>query len=110
MKIAVPVDSGKLTVQFGQSEEFALVAVEDDKITGVEIQAPPPGEPGLLPKWLKKNGVSVVIAGGMGARAIRLLQQNGIEVHSGTLREKPEEAVRQYLDNAGEPAARRRED
>lgn len=110
MKIAVPVDSGKLTVQFGQSKEFALVAVEDNTIIGMEIQAPPPNEPGLLPKWLRKNGVSVVIAGGMGARAIRLLQQNGIEVHSGPPREKPEEAVRQYLDNSREPATRRPED
>jgi predicted Fe-Mo cluster-binding NifX family protein len=102
MKIAVPVAYGRLTDQFGQSSEFVLVAVENGRIAGMEIRVPPIESPGLLPRWLKENGVNVVISGGMGARAVRRLQQIGIDVHTGDPRHTPQELVRRYLDTARE--------
>ena len=60
---------------------------------------PPPHETGVLPKWLHDLGTNVIIAGGMGARALELFAQNNIKVIVGAPALAPEELVKQYLDN-----------
>lgn len=61
------------------------------------VKAPPPHEPGLLPEWLKEHGAEVVIAGGMGQRAVGLLAERGIRVVTGVSGASAEEAVKAYL-------------
>jgi predicted Fe-Mo cluster-binding NifX family protein len=100
MKFAIPLAEGKLTAHFGHCQEFALVDVEDNKIKNTEKMVPPPHEPGVLPRWLHEQGTDVIIAGGMGARALDLFSQNGIEVRTGAPSLTPEELVQQYLDDA----------
>ncbi len=100
MKFAIPLAEGKLAAHFGHCQEFALVEVEDNQIKGKETLVPPPHEPGVLPRWLHEQGTNVIIAGGMGARALELFAQNGIKVLTGAPALAPEELVQQYLDNA----------
>jgi predicted Fe-Mo cluster-binding NifX family protein len=99
MKFAIPLAEGKLTAHFGHCQEFALVEVEDNQIKNKETLVPPPHEPGVLPKWLHDQGANVIIAGGMGARALDLFAQNDIKVIVGASALTPEELVKQYLDN-----------
>ena len=99
MKFAIPLAEGKLTAHFGHCQEFALVDVEDNTIKRKQTMVPPPHEPGVLPRWLHQQGADVIIAGGMGARAIDLFVQNGIKVLTGAPSLAPEELVQQYLDN-----------
>ena len=99
MKFAIPLAEGKLTGHFGHCQEFALVDVEDNKIKNTEKMVPPPHEPGVLPRWLHEQGTNVIIAGGMGARALELFAQNGIKVLTGAPSLTPEELVLQYLDS-----------
>jgi len=99
MKFAIPLAEGKLTAHFGHCQEFALVEVEDNQIKNKETLVPPPHEPGVLPKWLHDLGTDVIIAGGMGARALDLFAQNSIKVIVGAAALTPEELVKQYLDN-----------
>ncbi len=99
MKFAIPLAEGKLTAHFGHCREFALVDVEDNKIKNTETMVPPPHEPGVLPRRLHEQGTDVIIAGGMGARALDLLSQNGIKVLTGAPPLAPEELVQQCLDN-----------
>lgn len=99
MKFAIPLAEGKLTAHFGHCQEFALVEVEDDQIKSKETLVPPPHEPGVLPKWLHGLGTNVIIAGGMGARALDLFAQNNIKVIIGASVLTPEELVKQYLDS-----------
>jgi len=100
MKFAIPLAEGKLTAHFGHCQEFALVVVEDNQIKSKETLVPPPHEPGVLPKWLHDQGADVIIAGGMGARALDLFAQNNIKVIVGASALAPEELVKQYLDNS----------
>lgn len=59
---------------------------------------PSPGhQPGFLPPWLAQEGVSVVLAGGMGSRAEALFHENRIEVVVGILGDDPEEVVPDYI-------------
>ena len=64
------------------------------------MHTPPPHEPGVLPKWLHEQGTNIVIAGGMGARAQNLFNQNGIKVITGASIDTPESIVTQYLSDS----------
>ena len=98
MKIAIPTAEGRLCLHFGHCQQFAIVDVADNKIGSVEMLTPPMHEPGVLPKWLGEQGVSVVIAGGMGQRAIQLFQSAGIQVVVGAPCETPEVVVQAFID------------
>ena len=105
MKFAIPLAEGKLTAHFGHCQEFALVEVEDNQIKNKETRVPPPHEPGVLPKWLHDLGTNVIIAGGMGARALDLFAQNNIKVIVGASAMTPEDLVKQYLDKTLQTSA-----
>jgi predicted Fe-Mo cluster-binding NifX family protein len=98
MKVAIPLANGKLTAHFGHCQEFALVEVEDNQILKKETLVPPPHEPGVLPSWLHQLGTNVVIAGGMGQRAVSLFDEKGIKVVTGAPTLEPEELVNSYLN------------
>ena len=101
MKFAIPLAEGKLTAHFGHCQEFALVDVEDNEVKQTETLVPPPHEPGVLPKWLHDLGANVIIAGGMGARALDLFTQNDIKVVVGASALAPEVLVKQSLQVGG---------
>ena len=100
MKIAIPVTNGKLSSHFGHCEQFAVVDVDDagKSITTTEMLTPPAHEPGVLPRWLSEMGVNLVIAGGMGQRALQLFAQNSIDVITGATDNDPQQIVTDYLN------------
>jgi predicted Fe-Mo cluster-binding NifX family protein len=100
MKIAIPIAEGKLAAHFGHCQEFALIEVENNEIKNTEMLQPPPHEPGVLPRWLKEMGADVIIAGGMGQKALSLFAQNGINVVIGAGREEPHKLVKGYLEDS----------
>ncbi len=101
VKMAVPIENGRLCNHFGHCETFALLDVDMEKKTILrreDIPAPP-HEPGLLPGWLQERGVNRIIAGGMGSRAQGLFAERGIQVIVGASPGDPETIVRSYLDD-----------
>jgi ATP-binding protein involved in chromosome partitioning len=100
MKIAIPVTNGKLSSHFGHCEQFAVIDVDADKknVTNTAMLTPPAHEPGVLPKWLGEMGVNLIIAGGMGQRAMQLFGQNNIEVIIGAPDNEPQQVVADYLN------------
>ncbi|MBN1662370.1 MAG: P-loop NTPase [Deltaproteobacteria bacterium] len=102
IKIAIPVEGGRLCAHFGHCETFVLVDVDTEtkKIIKKEELPPPPHEPGLLPHWLHEKGANMIIAGGMGSRAQGLFAENGIQVLVGASSDAPEALVKNYLDGA----------
>lgn len=100
MRIAIPLAQGQLCAHFGHCEEFAIVDVNSQEkcVSGIHRQVPPPHEPGVLPQWLGKQNVNVVIAGGMGSRAQALFAENGIQVVTGATAGGPEEIATAYLN------------
>lgn len=97
--IAVPVnDDNVLDGHFGHCRFFAIYSVNDDDVELRDKLVPPPHEPGLLPKWLSEKGITDLIAGGVGQRAIELFNQKGVNVFVGAPQMSAEELVRGYLD------------
>jgi predicted Fe-Mo cluster-binding NifX family protein len=99
MKFAIPLANGKLTAHFGHCREFALIKVAENEIIDKQIVLPPPHEPGVLPNWLHELGADVIIAGGMGQRAVNLFVEKGIKVITGAPELEPEALVTDYLGN-----------
>ena len=101
MRIAVPLAQGKLSLHFGHCDQFAIFDVDDNlnKVINRKDATPPGHAPGVLPKWLHENNVSVIIAGGMGQRAQQLFAQNNIKVIIGASDGSPEELVSAYLQD-----------
>jgi predicted Fe-Mo cluster-binding NifX family protein len=99
MRFAVPVTEGKVAAHFGHSSHFALFDVDEGNTTIVksEVIASPGHQPGFLPAWLAEQGVSVVIASGMGSRAQAIFNDNRIRVVVGVLGDDPEKAVLDYV-------------
>ena len=100
MRIAIPISEGRLAQHFGHCEKFALIDVDPVAKTtqaSTEVIAPE-HQPGLLPPWLKERGVDVVIAGGMGARALSLFDAASIKVAGGAPAETAAVLVQRYLD------------
>ena len=100
MKIAIPVADGQLCAHFGHCQQFELLSVDtaSKKILDSETLTPPAHEPGVLPRWLRENGATTIIAGGMGYRAQSFFDQYGIEVIVGAASDRPEAVVQAFLD------------
>ena len=100
-KIAIPVDNnGVLDTHFGHSKFFALLKTNNGKILFEEIVTPPPHEPGLLPRWLAEKGVTDIIAGGMGQKAIQIFNQNGVNALVGAPRMPAKNLTEGYLNGS----------
>jgi predicted Fe-Mo cluster-binding NifX family protein len=97
---AIPLENGHLCSHFGHCQQFAIVDVENNTITRENLITPPPHEPGLLPGWLAERGVTDVIAGGMGQRAVNLFTEQNIKVSVGAQPKAPKELVNDWLNNS----------
>ena len=96
-KIAIPVSKGCLSPHFGHCEIFYIYEVENNKILNEIFLSSPPHEPGLFPKWLRENGVTDIIAGGMGHRAINLFHHYNINVFVGAPQKEPKQILNEFL-------------
>lgn len=85
IRLAIPVANGRLHGHFGGCREFALVEADAAARTVLDQQVvpAPPHQPGLFPLWLREQGVTVVIAGGIGRRALEAFNDYGITVRAG---------------------------
>jgi len=98
MKIAIPVENGLLSQHFGHCEGFYIATVENGKIVNSEILLPPEHGDGTFPTFLANKNVNIVIAGGMGPRAIDFFNQFNIDVYTGAESKKPEELVNDLIN------------
>ncbi len=98
MRLAIPVQDGRLCAHFGHCRVFALLDIDPatKQIVASSNVEPPPHAPGVLPRWLKDQGAEVIIAGGMGQRAQALFVEAGIEVLTGAPDHTPEELALAY--------------
>jgi len=100
MKIAVPVTKeNQIDGHFGHCESYGVFTITDNKeITGIKSVQSPQGcgcKSGIA-TVLASEGVSVMLAGGIGGGAINVLNNSGIEVIRGCTGDATE-VVKLYL-------------
>lgn len=99
MRIAVTYDNGNIFQHFGHTESFKIYETEEGKIVSSEVIGSEGSGHGALAGLLDKNGIDVLICGGIGNGAIDALNDAGIEVYAG-ISGSTDEAVNAFL--AGE--------
>jgi len=99
MRLAVPCNDGQIAAHFGHAAQFGFFDVNADTgtVEKEEFLTPPGHEPGVLPRWLAEKGANVVLAGGMGGRAVGLLEQQGIKAVVGVVESDARKAVAAYV-------------
>ena len=111
MRIAISADNSagleSITAHhFGRCPYYALIDVEGREVKAVKLLANPYYEnhrPNVVPAWIEKQGADVMLAGGMGRRAVMLFKQSGIQAHtgaSGTVRRALEQFLGGKLEDA----------
>ncbi|OGP89101.1 MAG: hypothetical protein A2156_11620 [Deltaproteobacteria bacterium RBG_16_48_10] len=103
-RIALSCDGGfgleaSLSPHFGRCPFYVLVDVTDDQIAGFQVVKNPyfPNhQPGVIPQFIHSQKANVMIAGGMGPRAIDFFAQFGIDVATG-VQGKVRDIVEAYL-------------
>ncbi|WP_282038309.1 NifB/NifX family molybdenum-iron cluster-binding protein [Saccharicrinis aurantiacus] len=99
-KIAIPInEAGVLDAHFGHCKFFAFITVKNGNIKSEDKLVPPPHEPGVLPQWIAENGASDVICGGMGRKAIDILNNKQVNVFVGAPQEDTKTLVESFLNN-----------
>jgi predicted Fe-Mo cluster-binding NifX family protein len=116
MRIAISADGSNgldsvVSAHFGRCPYYILVDVDGREISRVSVVENPyygQHQPGQVPGFIKSQGANVMLAGGMGRRAIGFFQQYGIQPVTGTFG-TVRRALEQYLDGALQGAAPCRE-
>lgn len=100
MRIAIPLHQGKFSQHFGGAETFAFYNVDDTSRAIGErlLDTPPEHGRGVFPMWLRQQGATVVLAGGMGSRAAAIFAHHNIDVVLGVEGEDPDALARGFLD------------
>ena len=96
-KIAIPIAGDRLFPSFGQATEFAIFHIQNQQIIKKEILHPPSHAPDVFPDWLHDLGVSVIIAGNVGQKAMENFEAKGITVITDAPSVSPDELVQQHL-------------
>lgn len=98
-RIALPLTDGRLAEHFGRCEEFVIYETDPEGGSAGprEVLSAPPHQPGFLPGWLAERRVDVIIARGMGPRAVSAFEGHGIEVVLGAVGEHANTVIDSYL-------------
>jgi predicted Fe-Mo cluster-binding NifX family protein len=98
-RIAIPLRQGSFSEHFGGAEEFAFYTVDDEtkSVSQRRLMSPPEHGRGVYPLWLREVGAEVIIAGGMGPRAVGMLADHGIQVVLGVRGSDPDQMVERFL-------------
>lgn len=91
MRIAVSADTNNgldsvVAGHFGRCPYFALVDLEGNEISQVKVVDNPfygNHSPGQVPGFIQSQNANVMLAGGMGRRAVTFFEQMGIEAATG---------------------------
>ena len=103
-RVAVSADDSNgldsvVSPHFGRCPYYILVDLDDREVRQVNVVANPNfgrHAPGTVPTFIRHQGADVMLAGGMGRRAIALFQEYGIQAVTGAAG-SVRHALEQYL-------------
>lgn len=78
--LALATDGNHVAEHFGRCQEYTLAVIKGAAVVSRRTVANPGHEPDFLPGFLADHGVTAIVAGGMGSRAVELFTSKGIDV------------------------------
>lgn len=90
----------EMSMHFGRCPYFVMVDVEGTEVKNVQAIENPYFNghvPGAVPQFINTQKVNVIIAGGMGPKAVQMFQGFGIEVATGVAG-RVENVLKAYLE------------
>jgi len=78
MRVAISTDGNNVAAHFGRCPSYTIVDIDDNKVVDTQVVDNPGHMPGAIPQMMDELGVNVMIAGGMGPRAVNFFQEYGI--------------------------------
>jgi len=79
MKVAVSTDGDSVAPHFGRCESYTIAEIENGQVKSRQSVGNPGHEPGFLPRYLDEQGVTCIVAGGMGSYAKQLFDEKNIQ-------------------------------
>lgn len=83
MKIFVASIKNNVAPRLGKSEEFHVYEVEDRKVINKNILVNPGSDAKTVTSFLLANDCDILICGGLGDSALRILATNGVRIGVG---------------------------
>lgn len=83
IRAAVACDGPHVSGHFGRCEHFLVATISDGEVINTKRLDNPGHAPGLLPQLMRQEGVTHVLAGGAGPRAVGMLAEADIEFIGG---------------------------
>ena len=96
-RVAIPISKNKLSEFFGECNHYEIYEIEKETITKKLIEAPFEINILELPKWLKSQGISDVIAYKVNKKLITLFAANKVNLFVGVERNAPQNLIDDYL-------------
>ncbi len=93
---------GEVSMHFGRCPYYTLVEVVDGRVESARaVENPHYGnhQPGMMPRYISGLGAHVVLAGGMGPKAIQLFAGMGVDVATGAVG-RVDKVVEAFLDGS----------
>ncbi|WP_371806120.1 NifB/NifX family molybdenum-iron cluster-binding protein [Candidatus Lokiarchaeum ossiferum] len=78
-RYSIATDNGQVSQHFGRCPTYTFIDVENSAVVKKTTVQNPGHQVGTIPKFLHENSVNVIIAGGMGRRAIDFFNQYNIQ-------------------------------
>jgi len=104
LRIAIPSEDDRgmdssIAMHFGRCKYYTFIDLEGNEIKGVEVVKVPYEEHGYgdLPNFVKEHGGNIVIAYGIGQRAIDYFNELGIDVIRG-VRGKIKDVIQSFIN------------
>jgi len=96
-KLAIPVSVGEIAEQFEQFQYFLFYEISESHIVRRYTEKEHISDRNLIPVWLCKKGINILLVKGIYKNVVRTLNQRKIQVYVGCSKNMPDEAVKDFI-------------
>ncbi len=96
-RVAIPISKNELSEFFGECNHYEIFEIEKETINRKLVEVPLNIDILELPKWLKREGVSDVIAYKVNKKIITLFASNKVNLFVGVAKNTPQNLIEAYL-------------
>lgn len=96
-RVAIPISKNELSEFFGECNYYEIFEIDKKVINRKLVEIPLGMDISELPKWLKTQGVSDVIAYKVKKEIITLFASNKVNLFVGITKKSPQNLINDYL-------------